>query len=225
MKKKFSQRSSTTQRDADRERVNKMGDDIREEIQQLIREVAEPRDAEIAELRAENAAIKFENAQLRALASRLSSVEMFENICPIALPRDEGARDEGAHAKRARDEDTPVCVVLCGEEDCANGKLVELPCGHHIHTDCVLMLLIVNKKTLCPACRAPMAQSDYAKNKLRAYEEVENEMAQIRASRELAVALQATPHDDDDVQAQEQADMIAIMDSDDEDNRPINPNV
>ena len=28
-----------------------MGDDIREEIQQLIREVREPRDAEIAELR------------------------------------------------------------------------------------------------------------------------------------------------------------------------------
>ena len=71
MKKKFSQRSSTTQRDADRERerVNKMGDDIREEIAQLVREVREPRDAEIAELRAENAAIKFENAQLRALAS------------------------------------------------------------------------------------------------------------------------------------------------------------
>ena len=40
MKKKFSQRSSTTQRDADRERerVNKMGDDIREEIAQLVRE-------------------------------------------------------------------------------------------------------------------------------------------------------------------------------------------
>ena len=121
--------------------------------------------------------------------------------------------------------------VLCGEEDCANGKLVELPCGHHIHTDCVLMLLIVNKKTLCPACRAPMAQSDYAKSKLRAFEEVHNEMAQIQDSRELAVALQATP-DDDDVRiveirrAQEQADMNAIMDSDDEDNRPLyNPNV
>ena len=78
MKKKFSQRSSTTQRDADRERVNKMGDDIREEIAQLVREVREPRDAEIAELRAENAAIKFENAQLRALASRLSSVDYLE---------------------------------------------------------------------------------------------------------------------------------------------------
>ena len=94
------------------------------------------------------------------------------------------------------------------------------------------MLLIVNKKTLCPACRAPMAQSDYGKSKLRAYEEVENEMAQIRESRELAVALQATPQDDDDVRiveirrAQEQADMNAIMDSDDEDNRPLyNPNV
>ena len=196
MKKKFSQRSSTTQRDADRERVNKMGDDIREEIQQLIREVAEPRDAEIAELRAENAALKFENAQLRALASRLSSVEMFENICPIARPRDESARDEGARAKRARDKDVPECVVLCGEEDCANGKLVELPCGHHIHTDCVLMLLIVNKKTLCPACRAPMAQSDYAKSKLRAFEEVHNEMAQIQDSRELAVALGQAPDDD-----------------------------
>ena len=176
MKKKFSQRSSTTQtRRRERERVNKMGDDIREEIAQLVREVREPRDAEIAELRAENAAIKFENAQLRALASRLSSVEMAgessesgeRNICPVARP-------EGARAKRARDEDTPVCVVLCGEEDCANGKLVELPCGHHIHTDCVLMLLIVNKKTLCPACRAPMAQSDYAKSKLRAFEEVDN---------------------------------------------------
>ena len=210
-----------------------MGDEfIRQDIQQLIRDVAGPRDAEIARLRAKCAAIAEENAQLLALASRLSSVEMFENTCPIARPRDEGARDEGAHAKRARDEDTPVCVVLCGEEDCANGKLVELPCGHHIHTDCVLMLLIVNKKTLCPACRAPMAQSDYGKSKLRAYEEVENEMAQIRASRELAVALQATPDDDDDVRiveircAQEQADMNAIMDSDDEDNRPYyNPNV
>ena len=94
------------------------------------------------------------------------------------------------------------------------------------------MLLIVNKKTLCPACRAPMAQSDYAQSKLRAFEDIENEMAQIRASRELAVALQATPDDDDDVRiveirrAQEQADMNAIMDSDDEDNRPLyNPNV
>ena len=78
-----------------------------------------------------------------------------------------------------------------------------------------------------------MAQSDYAKSKLRAFEEVENEMAQIRASRELAVALQGTPDDDDDVRiversAEEQAEQAAIeaiMDSDDEDNRPINPNV
>ena len=169
-----------------------MGDeiDISEDIAQLIRDVAAPRDAAIARLRAKIAAIKEENAQLLALASRLSSVEMAgesgeRNICPVA-------RSEGARAKRARDEDAPECVVLCGEEDCGNGKLVELPCGHHIHTDCVLMLLIVNKKTLCPACRAPMAQSDYAKNKLRAYEEVENEMAQIRESRELAVALRAT---------------------------------
>ena len=89
---------------------------------------------------------------------------MFENICPIARPRDESARDEGARAKRARDEDARECVVLCGEEDC--GELVELPCGHHIHLDCVMMLLIVQKKTLCPACRAPMARSDYAKSKL-----------------------------------------------------------
>ena len=170
MKKKFSQRFSTTQtRRAERE----MGDeiDIREDIAQLVRDVAEPRDAEIAELRAENAALKFENAQLRALASRLSSVEMFENICPIARPRDEGARDEGAGAKRARDEDARECVVQCGEEDCANGELVELPCGHHIHLDCVMMLLIVQKKTLCPACRAPMAQSEFAKSKLCDFEE------------------------------------------------------
>ena len=55
MKKKFSQRSSTTQRDADRERVNKMGDDfIRQDIQQLIREVREPRDAEIARTSSNN---------------------------------------------------------------------------------------------------------------------------------------------------------------------------
>ena len=187
------------------------------------------------ELKKKCAAWKAEIAQLRELASRLGHNVMAgesgeRNICPVARP--EGARDEGAHAKRARDEDTPVCVVLCGEEDCANGKIVELPCGHHIHTDCVLMLLIVNKKTLCPACRAPMAQSDYAKSKLRAFEEVHNEMAQIQDSRELAVALRATPDDDDDVRiveirhsAQELADMNAIMDSDDEDNRPINPNV
>ena len=46
------------------------------------------------------------------------------------------------------------------------------------------------------------------------------------------MALQGTPDDDDDVRiveirhsAQELADMNAIMDSDDEDTRPINPNV
>ena len=107
-----------------------MGDDIREEIQQLIREVAEPRDAEIARLRAKVAAWRTEIRQLRALASQLghnvmageSSESSERKICPIAE-----TRDEGAGAKRARDEDTPVCVVLCGEEDCANGKLVELP--------------------------------------------------------------------------------------------------
>ena len=116
----------------EREREREMGDeiDIREDIAQLIRDVAAPRDAAIARLRAKIAAIKEENAQLLALTSRLSSVEMAgessesgeRNICPIA-------RSEGAGAKRARDEDTPVCVVLCGEEDC--GALVELPCGHH----------------------------------------------------------------------------------------------
>ena len=195
-----------------------MGDeiDIGEDIAQLIRDVAAPRDAEIARLRAKCVAWKAEIAQLRALASQLgqmageSSESSERKICPIAE-----TRDEGAGAKRARDEDAPICVVLCGEEDC--GELVELPCGHHIHLDCVMMLLIVNKKTLCPACRAPMAQSDYAKSKLRAFEEVENEMSRLRASRELAVALQETPDDDDDVRvveirrsAEEQAEQAAI---------------
>ena len=107
-----------------------MGDeiDIREDIRQLVRDVAGPRDAVIARLRAKCAAFAEENAQLRALASRLSSVESGrsgsaeQNICPIARPRDEGAR-----AKRARDEGARECVVQCGEEDCANGELVELP--------------------------------------------------------------------------------------------------
>ena len=109
-----------------------MGDDIREEIQQLIREVAEPRDAEIARLRAKCVRWQAEIAQLRELASQLghnvmageSSESSERKICPSAE-----TRDEGAGAKRARDEDAKECVVLCGEEDC--GALVELPCGHH----------------------------------------------------------------------------------------------
>ena len=137
---------------------------LREDLQ-FARALHSLAEKEVRELRAKCAAYEEEN---RALASRLSSVEMAgessesgeRNICPVA-------RSEGARAKRARDDDAKECVVLCGEEDCANGKLVELPCGHHIHTDCVLMLLIVNKKTLCPACRTPMAQSDYGKSKLR----------------------------------------------------------
>ena len=74
MKKKFSQGSSTTQRDAKRERVREMGDDfIRQDIQQLIRDVAEPRDAEIARLRAKVAAWRTEIRQLRALALKITS--------------------------------------------------------------------------------------------------------------------------------------------------------
>ena len=114
MKKKFSQRSSTTQRDAERERVREMGDEfIRQDIQQLIRDVAAPRDAEIARLRAKCAAWKAEIAQLRELASRLghnvmASESSERKICPIAE-----TRDEGAGAKRARDEDARECVVQC----------------------------------------------------------------------------------------------------------------
>ena len=107
-----------------------MGDeiDIREDIEQLIRDVAAPRDAEIARLRAKCAAWKAEIAELRALASRLgqmageSGESSERKICPIAE-----ARDEGACAKRARDEDARECVVQCGEEDCANGELVMQP--------------------------------------------------------------------------------------------------
>ena len=68
---------------------------------------AGPRDAVIARLRAKCAAFAEENEQLRALASRLSSVESGKSgesserkICAIAE-----TRDEGAGAKRARDED------------------------------------------------------------------------------------------------------------------------
>ena len=57
-----------------------MGDDIREEIQQLIREVREPRDAEIAELRAENAAIKFEIHQFTSLMYTLYSFSVISAI-------------------------------------------------------------------------------------------------------------------------------------------------
>ena len=207
-----------------------MGDeiDIREDIEQLVRDVAAPRDAAIAELRAENAAIKEENAQLLALASRLSSVEMFENICPIALPRDEGARDEGAHAKRARDEDVreeEECVVQCGED---GGEKVGLPnCSHFIHLDCLMLMVAIAKRARCPFCNRPLAKSGDAQEKLAALEAAEAIRAQQASDSELAETLE----EDDGVeivevrQARELADMNAIMDSDDEDNRPINPNV
>ena len=104
---------------------------LREDLQ-FARALHSLAEKEVGELRAKCAAYEEEN---RALASRLSLVEMAgessesgeRNICPVARP--EGARDEGARAKRARDDDAPNCVVLCGEEDC--GALVELPCGHH----------------------------------------------------------------------------------------------
>ena len=156
MKKKFSQRSSTTQRDADRERLREMGDDfIRQDIQQLIRDVAEPRDAEIARLRAKCVRWQAEIAQLRELASQLghnvmageSSESSERKICPIAETREE------AKLSRARF----TCGVDCGEDGDANGELAKLSCGHHVHIDCLMMLLIVQKKTLCPVCRAPMA--------------------------------------------------------------------
>ena len=131
-------------RETEREREREMGDeiDIREDIAQLIRDVAAPRDAAIARLRAKIAAIKEENAQLLALASRLSSVEMAgesseRNICPVARP-------EGARAKRARDEDVreeEECVVQCGED---GGEKVGLPnCSHFIHLDCLMLMVAI----------------------------------------------------------------------------------
>ena len=128
MKKKFSQRFSTTQtRRAEREMGDVTDEDrvrLREDLQ-FARALHSLAEKEVGELRAKCAAYAEEN---RALASRLSSVESGksgsaeQNICPIARPRDEGAR-----AKRARDEGARECVVQCGEEDCANGELVELP--------------------------------------------------------------------------------------------------
>ena len=140
-----------------------MGDeiDIREDIEQLIRDVAAPRDAAIAELRAKIAAIKEENAQLLALTSRLSSVEMAgessesgeRNICPVARP-------EGARAKRARDEDVREeedCVVQCGED---GGEKVGLPnCSHFIHLDCLMCMVAITKRARCPFCNRPLAKS------------------------------------------------------------------
>ena len=100
-----------------------MGDeiDIREDIQQLVRDVAGPRDAEIARLRAKCAAWKAEIAQLRELASQLghnvmageSSESSERKICPSAE-----TRDEGAGAKRARDEDARECAAV--KPECAH---------------------------------------------------------------------------------------------------------
>ena len=207
-----------------------MGDeiDIREDIEQLVRDVAAPRDAAIARLRAKIAAIKEENAQLLALTSRLSSVEMAgessesgeRNICPVARP-------EGARAKRARDEDAREeedCVVQCGED---GGEKVGLPnCSHFIHLDCLMLMVAIAKRARCPFCNRPLAKSGDAQEKLAALEAAEAETL------ELAETLE---EDDDDVRVveirrsaeeqAEQAEIEAIMDSDDEDNRPINPNV
>ena len=195
---------------------------LREDLQ-FARALHSLAEKEVGELRAKCAAYEEEN---RALASRLSLVEPGKsgesgerNICPIA-------RSEGARAKRARDEDVreeEECVVQCGED---GGEKVELPnCSHFIHLDCLMLMVAIAKRARCPFCNRPLAKSGDAQEKLAALEAAEAETL------ELAEMLD----EDDDVRvveirhsAQEQAEQAAIeaiVDSDDEDNRPINPNV
>ena len=197
---------------------------LREDLQ-FARALHSLAEKEVRELRAKCAAYEEEN---RALASRLSSVEPGKsgesgerNICPVARP-------EGAHAKRARDEDVreeEECVVQCGED---GGEKVELPnCSHFIHLDCLMLMVAIAKRARCPFCNRPLAKSGDAQEKLAALEAAEAIRAQQASDSELAETLE----EDDGVeivevrQARELADMNAIMDSDDEDNRPINPNV
>ena len=193
---------------------------LREDLQ-FARALHSLAEKEVRELRAKCAAYEEEN---RALASRLSLVEMAgesseRNICPVARP-------EGARAKRARDEDVREeedCVVQCGED---GGEKVELPnCSHFIHLDCLMLMVAIAKRARCPFCNRPLAKSGDAQEKLAALEAAEAETL------ELAEMLD----EDDDVRvveirrsAEEQAEQAAIeaiIDSDDEDNRPINPNV
>ena len=198
---------------------------LREDLQ-FARALHSLAEKEVRELRAKCAAYEEEN---RALASRLSSVEMAgessesgeRNICPVARP-------EGARAKRARDDDVREeedCVVQCGED---GGEKVGLPnCSHFIHLDCLMLMVAIAKRARCPFCNRPLAKSGDAQEKLAALEAAEA----TRANSELAETLDEDDEDDDvrivEIRhsAQEQADMNATMDSDEEDNRPINPNV
>ena len=197
---------------------------LREDLQ-FARALHSLAEKEVRELRAKCAAYEEEN---RALASRLSLVEMAgessesgeRNICPVARP-------EGARAKRARDDDVREeedCVVQCGED---GGEKVGLPnCSHFIHLDCLMCMVAIAKRARCPFCNRPLAKSGDAQEKLAALEAAEAETL------ELAETLE---EDDDDVRvveirrsAEEQAEQAAIeaiVDSDDEDNRPYNPNV
>ena len=166
MKKKFSQRSSTTQtrrKEMEREMGDdEMGDDkmriLREDLS-FARDLAALRDKEIDELSAQC-------AQLRALASRLGhhvvTVAGEQNICPIARPRDEGARAKRAREEEAREEED--CVVKCGED---GGEKVGLPnCSHFIHLDCLMLMVAIAKRARCPFCNRPLAKSGDAQEKL-----------------------------------------------------------
>ena len=97
---------------------------LREDLQ-FARALHSLAEKEVGELRAKCAAYEEEN---RALASRLSSVEMAgessesgeRNICPVARP-------EGARAKRAREEEARfTCGVDCGEDGDDNGEFCKL---------------------------------------------------------------------------------------------------
>jgi len=102
-----------------------------------------------------------------------SVVESLRRVDPSSLPLDNSGRSEecsicqeifvasGSSSSSASGGDD----VSAGQEGCSGVAVLELPCFHHFHHECVLPWL--DQHNTCPSCRAelPTDDSEYNKRK------------------------------------------------------------
>ena len=81
-----------------------------------------------------------------------------------------------------------MCACACNSS-IDKGSLVELGCGHMLHVDCMLMIVVVGEQIVCPQCRRPLAKSDGARAQLFQFQEETRSLAQYRNDEVVARAM------------------------------------